>query len=195
MLILRCNTEYPCNDKSSGVTDFHEWKYFKDRRELLKDKKVISMQRTHIWCDDLIDRVNRQNTYLEDIIQEKKEKLANTPLNKVNLEYRMRIQRAKAAAGRYSRAGSVVSKAVASQGTAMNANKKNQPKPKKESFVMKTKRAAVEEQVRRDKSPGKERVYTSAPATSPSRSRPNTYSNATSRTPGGRSTSPNKNRS
>ena len=164
---------------------------------MLKDKKVISMQRTHIWCDDLVDRIHRQSTYLEDTIKEKKEQLANTPLNRVNLEYRMRIQRAKAAAGRYSRAGSVVSKAVASQGTAANANRKNQPPPKKESFIMKTKKTAVEDQVRRDKSPGKERIYTSAPVTSPPRSRPNTNttSNATSRTLGGRSASPSKTKS
>ena len=121
-----------------------------------------------------------------------KEKLANTPLNRVNLEYRMRIQRAKAAAGRYSRAGSVVSKVGASQGTATNASRKNQPSPKKESFIMKTNKAAVEEQVRRDKIPGKERTYTTAPMTSPSRSRPGTNSNAMSRNVGGKSSSPNK---
>ena len=158
----------------------------------MKDKKLISKQRTHIWNEDLIDRVNRQSTYLEDTIREKKEKLANTPLNKVNLEYRMRIQRAKAAAGRYSRAGSVISKAAASQGTATNINRKNQTGAKKESFVMKTNKKAVEEQVRRDKCPGKERKYTSAPVTSPPRSRPNTINANTNKATTGRSSSPNK---
>lgn len=94
--------DYPCKDKSRGVKDFRDWKFFKDKQE--EKVKVKSMQASSIWCAALLDRVNRQSTYFQDTEIRENDIVAKTPLNKTNLAYRMRIQRAKAAAGRFSRA-------------------------------------------------------------------------------------------
>jgi len=93
--------EYPCKDKSKGVKDFREWKYFKDRRDA--KFHVTSMQASSVWCPALLARINKQSTYFEDTEARETEIAAKTPLNKTNLAYRIRVQRAKAAAGKFSR--------------------------------------------------------------------------------------------
>ena len=122
--------EYPCHDKSSGVTDFSAWKYFKERHA--DHFKAVSKQASSIWCPALMERVNRQQHYFEDNEKAEKVNASNTPLNKTNLAYRIRIQRAKAAAGRYTRSVAPPSTAGASDGSTIDGKKlskaqKNKP--------------------------------------------------------------------
>jgi hypothetical protein len=97
--------DYPCKDKSSGVKDFSDWKYFEKLQG--DDFKAYSQQASHIWCPNLLKRISRQQFYFEDMKIKEKEIHDTTPINKTNLAYRIRIQRAKAAAGRYSRVSKI----------------------------------------------------------------------------------------
>lgn len=54
--------DYPCKDKSKGVNDFSEWSYFK-RAQF--HQHPINMRHSFLWSDQLVEKVNKQNEYMQ----------------------------------------------------------------------------------------------------------------------------------
>lgn len=56
-----CDLDYPCNDKSSGVSDFSQWSYFK------RHKVIVNESHSCTWSKPFLERIKDQRFYDQTI--------------------------------------------------------------------------------------------------------------------------------